>query len=143
MSLLPLPAPNLQLPLLTPSISPLPFPPAQAALFGQLSAEVLERRAARRYDAESLALAGKLLELHPEVYSVWNFRREALQPVGARRHGRWLLACYVACCQCSAVAFDPPHARTFLVPHRCVHCPQHQGTAELTAGARCRPPPLM
>ncbi|KAL4433395.1 hypothetical protein ABPG77_010248 [Micractinium sp. CCAP 211/92] len=53
----------------------------KAALFGQLSAEVLERRAAKRYDAESMALAGKLLELHPEVYSVWNFRREALQPV--------------------------------------------------------------
>jgi geranylgeranyl transferase type-2 subunit alpha len=42
---------------------------------------VLKRRAARRYDAESLALAGKLLELHPEVYTVWNYRREALTPV--------------------------------------------------------------
>ena len=42
---------------------------------------MLERRAARRYDPETLALGGKLLELHPEVYTVWNHRREALQPV--------------------------------------------------------------
>ncbi|PSC76033.1 Geranylgeranyl transferase type-2 subunit alpha [Micractinium conductrix] len=53
----------------------------KAALFGQLSKEVLSRRSARRYDAESLALGAKLLELHPEVYTVWNYRREALGPV--------------------------------------------------------------
>ncbi len=53
----------------------------QAALFGQLAGEVLSRRAAARFDAESLALAGKLLELHPEIYTVWNYRREALGPV--------------------------------------------------------------
>ncbi len=39
----------------------------QAALFGQLAGEVLARRAARRYDAESLGLAAKLVELHPEA----------------------------------------------------------------------------
>lgn len=46
------------------------LPPAvclQAALYGQLAAEVLARRAAKRYDEESLALAAKLLELNPEV----------------------------------------------------------------------------
>ncbi len=42
---------------------------------------MLERRAARRYDAESLALAGSLLEQNPETYTAWNFRREALQAV--------------------------------------------------------------
>lgn len=49
---------------------------------------MLERRAARRYDPESLALAGKLVELHPEVYTVWNYRREALQSVGAGTVGK-------------------------------------------------------
>ncbi len=50
-------------------------------LFGQLSKEVLARRQSRRYDEESLGLAAKLLELNPEVYTVWNYRREALQPI--------------------------------------------------------------
>lgn len=62
------------------------FTTLQAALFGQLAGEVLLRRAARQYDAESLALAGKLLELHPEVYTVWNYRREALAPVRRAMH---------------------------------------------------------
>lgn len=78
---------------------------------------MLARRSARRYDEQSLGLAAKLVELHPEVgwrlscsrsneascsgmlkdltsaadalslvlqvYTVWNYRREALQPVGA------------------------------------------------------------
>lgn len=55
----------------TPALRPLPLacivPPAQAALFGQLAGEVLARRAAGRTDPESLALAAKLLELHPEA----------------------------------------------------------------------------
>jgi hypothetical protein len=53
--------------------------PLQLALFSRLSNEVLARRAAKRYDAESMALAGKLLEHNPEVYTVWNYRREALE----------------------------------------------------------------
>ena len=53
----------------------------QAALYGQLAGEVLERRRAGRQDPQSLALAAKLLELNPEVYTVWNYRREALAPV--------------------------------------------------------------
>ena len=43
-------------------------------LYGKLSAEVLGRRAAGRQDPESLALSAKLLELNPEVYTVWNYR---------------------------------------------------------------------
>jgi geranylgeranyl transferase type-2 subunit alpha len=42
---------------------------------------VLARRAARQHDAESLGLAAKLLEQNPEVYTVWNFRREALESI--------------------------------------------------------------
>jgi geranylgeranyl transferase type-2 subunit alpha len=41
---------------------------------------VLSRRRAHRYDPDSLALAAKLLEVNPEVYTAWNFRREALAP---------------------------------------------------------------
>lgn len=52
---------------------------AQLALFSRLSNEVLSRRAARRYDPESMTLAAKLLEQNPEVYTVWNYRREALK----------------------------------------------------------------
>lgn len=51
----------------------------QLALFSRLCNEVLARRAAKRYDEESLALASALLEQNPEVYTAWNFRREALQ----------------------------------------------------------------
>ena len=51
----------------------------QLALFSRLCNEVLSRRAAKRYDGESLALAAALLEQNPEVYTAWNFRREALQ----------------------------------------------------------------
>jgi len=42
---------------------------------------VLARRKAQRYDTESLALAAKLLELNPEVYTVWNFRKEGIAAV--------------------------------------------------------------
>ncbi|KAK9815813.1 hypothetical protein WJX72_010090 [[Myrmecia] bisecta] len=53
----------------------------RVALYSQLTGEVLRRRLARQYDAESLHLAAKLLEQNPEVYTVWNYRREALTPV--------------------------------------------------------------
>ncbi len=53
----------------------------QGALYVQLLREVLSRKAASRSDAESLALSAKLLELNPEVYTVWNYRREVAQPV--------------------------------------------------------------
>lgn len=68
---------------------------AQGQLLGQLCNEVLTRRAARQYDEESLALAARLLELNPEVYTAWNFRREALEPLlaagGALRAATHLL----------------------------------------------------
>lgn len=56
----------------------------QAALYGQLAAEVLGRRAAGRADPESLTLAARLLELNPEVYTVWNYRRASS---ATHRHG--------------------------------------------------------
>lgn len=42
---------------------------------------MLQRRKEKRYDPESLALAAKLLELNPEIYTVWNYRREAIGPL--------------------------------------------------------------
>lgn len=51
----------------------------QIALYSRLATEVLNRRAAKQYDQESLKLAGKLLEQNPELYTIWNYRREALQ----------------------------------------------------------------
>ena len=55
----------------------------KTALYRQLSAECLARRAARRYDAESLGLVAQLLALNPELYTLWNFRKEALLAAGA------------------------------------------------------------
>ncbi|KAK9917835.1 hypothetical protein WJX75_008732 [Coccomyxa subellipsoidea] len=57
------------------------------ALFSRLSNEVLSRRAARRYDPESMTLSAKLLEQNPEVYTVWNYRREALKDTLQGEHG--------------------------------------------------------
>lgn len=53
-------------------------PSSQAKAFGTLCNEVLTRRAAKRYDPQSLAMCAALLELNPEMYSAWNYRREAL-----------------------------------------------------------------
>jgi geranylgeranyl transferase type-2 subunit alpha len=43
-----------------------------------LAKEVLRRRAERIYDDKSFALTSKMLEVNPECYTVWNFRREML-----------------------------------------------------------------
>lgn len=40
---------------------------------------MLAARRAGAYDPASLELSAKLLELNPEVYTVWNYRREALE----------------------------------------------------------------
>ena len=50
----------------------------QMALYSKLTTAVLSKRAAQHYDKETLTLAGKLLEQNPELYTVWNYRREAL-----------------------------------------------------------------
>jgi geranylgeranyl transferase type-2 subunit alpha len=42
---------------------------------------VLRCRAAHRHDAAALTAADRLLRVVPELYTVWNFRREAAQPV--------------------------------------------------------------
>lgn len=52
----------------------------QAALLGQLLEKVLSARRAKQYDSKSMELSAKLLELNPEIYTVWNYRREGLGP---------------------------------------------------------------
>jgi hypothetical protein len=51
---------------------------AQVEKYSRLSQAVLANHTAQRYDADSLALNAKLLELNPEVYSAWNFRKRCL-----------------------------------------------------------------
>ena len=51
----------------------------QAALYAQLQASVVSRRAAKQHDVESQALCARLLELNPEVLTAWNFRRDTLR----------------------------------------------------------------
>ena len=62
----------------------------QVEKYSRLSQAVLANHTAQRYDADSLALNAKLLELNPEVYSAWNFRKRclaALLPTLARADG--------------------------------------------------------
>ncbi len=49
---------------------------AAAAKFNALSASILEMKRAGKHDDESLKASMKVLELNPEFYSAWNFRRE-------------------------------------------------------------------
>ena len=47
-------------------------------LIRALQSDFLRRRAERSYDAESMAVSARLLEINPEVFTAWNFRREAI-----------------------------------------------------------------
>ena len=53
----------------------------KAKLYAELSAACLERRREGRRDEESLALIAKLLEMNCEVYTLWNYRKEHLEPI--------------------------------------------------------------
>ena len=47
-------------------------------LIRALQSDFLRRRAERSYDAESMAVSARLLEINHEVFTAWNFRREAI-----------------------------------------------------------------
>ena len=49
---------------------------AAAAKFNALSSAMIEMKRAGKYDEESLKMSMKVLEMNPEFYSVWNFRRQ-------------------------------------------------------------------
>ena len=51
-----------------------------------LQADVVRRRRDRVHTAESMAVAGRLLEINPDVAVAWNFRRECIRSPG--RSGR-------------------------------------------------------
>ena len=69
--------------------------PLQAALYGKLAAEVLGRHAAGRHDEQSLKLSARLLELNPEVYTVWNYRKDVSPlPRACPGTSNFLLAMY-------------------------------------------------
>ena len=53
----------------------------KAKLYAQLSRECFSRRREKRYDEETLALCEKLLEMNCELYTLWNHRKEYLEPV--------------------------------------------------------------
>lgn len=58
-------------------------------MLGKLNDAVLSARAAGPAGADALEVSATLLRLNPEVYTAWNHRKEALEPVlsagGARR----------------------------------------------------------
>ena len=47
-----------------------------------LQADVVRRRRDRVHTAESMAVAGRLLEINPDVAVAWNFRRECIRSPG-------------------------------------------------------------
>ena len=51
-------------------------------LIRALQDDAIRRRREKVYDATSLAVTARLLEINPEVLTAWNFRREALELAG-------------------------------------------------------------
>ena len=65
---------------------PLPTRPPkqpQAALFGQILDKTLAicKHPPLNDSTKGLALSAKLLQLNPEIYTIWNYRRRTLQPI--------------------------------------------------------------
>ncbi|RWW22172.1 hypothetical protein GW17_00013646 [Ensete ventricosum] len=52
---------------------------AKAAHLHDLQAQLLQNHRNRTYTKEALASCSKLLEINPEVYTPWNYRKLALQ----------------------------------------------------------------
>lgn len=48
-------------------------------MFGKLLDKVLTSNREKNFSPESIALNGNLLQLNPEVYTAWNFRRQAFE----------------------------------------------------------------
>ncbi|KAI8105294.1 hypothetical protein M9435_000461 [Picochlorum sp. BPE23] len=53
----------------------------KAELFGELCRRVLEARQQRLFTVENLNMSSKLLQMNPEMYTVWNYRREYLESI--------------------------------------------------------------
>eukprot|EP00238_Polyblepharides_amylifera_P012522 CAMPEP_0196584788 /NCGR_PEP_ID=MMETSP1081-20130531/48475_1 /TAXON_ID=36882 /ORGANISM="Pyramimonas amylifera, Strain CCMP720" /LENGTH=459 /DNA_ID=CAMNT_0041906131 /DNA_START=56 /DNA_END=1435 /DNA_ORIENTATION=+ len=53
--------------------------------YSKLNKMVMENHQIKNYDAESFALSAKLLELNPEIGTVWNYRRLSLMHLHSTR----------------------------------------------------------
>ncbi len=56
----------------------------KARLFGELCSKVLDAHASNSYDAALLKMSEKLVQMNPEMYTVWNYRRAHLAPILSR-----------------------------------------------------------
>lgn len=87
------------------------------------TALVLECRRQRKYDAAVMDASAKLLKVVPEIYTLWNFRREALEAVfspgnggdEARRASEAELALTFACLQENPKSYSAWHHRKWVV----------------------------
>ncbi|KAF8055830.1 hypothetical protein HT031_006605 [Scenedesmus sp. PABB004] len=93
----------------------------KVAAIKQGTALVLECRRARRYDEAALKASEKLLRVVPEIYTVWNYRREALAPAfaaggdGARRASDGELSLTAACLAENPKSYATWHHRKWVV----------------------------
>eukprot|EP00878_Enallax_costatus_P016572 GHUV01017388.1.p2 GENE.GHUV01017388.1~~GHUV01017388.1.p2 ORF type:complete len:410 (+),score=127.97 GHUV01017388.1:231-1460(+) len=87
----------------------------------QGTALVLACRQARRYDPAALTASEKLLKVVPEIYTIWNYRREALEPVfaaggdAAKSASDHELALTQACLQENPKSYSTWHHRKWIV----------------------------
>ncbi|GFR50411.1 hypothetical protein Agub_g12628, partial [Astrephomene gubernaculifera] len=85
------------------------------------TALVLEYRKQRKYDPAVLDASAKLLKVVPEIYTLWNFRREALLPVfqaggqEAQRASEGELALTQACLTENPKSYSTWHHRKWVV----------------------------
>ena len=70
-------------------------------MYKALAGEVLRRRAEKLYDEKSFGLTSKFLEVNPECYTVWNFRREMLSRMFAKDSSAG-----VSCARCPHRSFS-------------------------------------
>uniref|UniRef100_A0A383VPP4 Geranylgeranyl transferase type-2 subunit alpha n=1 Tax=Tetradesmus obliquus TaxID=3088 RepID=A0A383VPP4_TETOB len=82
---------------------------------------VLECRRQHRYDQAALTASEKMLKVVPEIYTIWNYRREALQPIFAAGGEAAAAACAAelaltqACLQENPKSYSTWHHRKWVV----------------------------
>ncbi|KAG2434746.1 hypothetical protein HXX76_007634 [Chlamydomonas incerta] len=82
---------------------------------------VLEYRRQKKYEPAILDAAAKLLKVVPEIYTLWNYRREALEPVlaaggeEAKRASEGELALTQACLMENPKSYSTWHHRKWVV----------------------------
>ncbi|KAG1679955.1 hypothetical protein FOA52_007019 [Chlamydomonas sp. UWO 241] len=84
------------------------------------TALILSCRKAKRYDDVAMDASGKLLKVVPEIYTIWNFRREALGTAfeaggaGARAASDGELALTAACLAENPKSYSAWHHRKWV-----------------------------